>query len=155
MIENSERLMLVRAGFERVHVELHWYDGPRKGIADVQGTPHYFEAIHDYWHPDDPHDDEYLVWPIDEALLSLEREQSAVAADWYKRVAEGAATTGLPVDIADGGVDKRYDELQALLGPRRKAPADARRLVAEWKTPAEDQYDVEGPTYMVGWRRER
>lgn len=147
--------MQVRAGFERVHVELHWYDGPRKGIADVQGSPHYFEAIHDYWHPDDPYDDEYLVWPVDEASLSLEHEQSAVAADWRERAAEGSPTTGPPVDIFHGGVDRCYDELQALLGPRRKAPADARRLVAEWKTPAEDRDDVEAPAYMVRWRQER
>lgn len=152
MTENSERLMLVRAGFERVHVEHDWYDGPRRGIADVQGTPHYFSAIHDHWHADDPYDDEYLVWPIDEASLSLEREQSAIVADWYKRLAEGTATTGFPVH---GGVDRRYDELQALLGPRREAPGDARRLVAEWKTPAEARYDEEAPAYMVRWRQER
>ncbi|MEU2495022.1 hypothetical protein [Streptomyces sp. NPDC007883] len=155
MVENSNRLMLVRAGFERVHVELHWYDGPRKGIADVQGSPHYFEAIHDYWHPDDPYDDEYLVWPVDEASLSLEREQSAVVTDWHEHVAEGTARTGPPVDVVHGGVDRRYDELQAALGPRRKAPGDARLLVAEWKPCGQDQYDVEAPAYMVRWRQER
>ncbi|MGW6979164.1 hypothetical protein ACWGE1_06905 [Streptomyces sp. NPDC054932] len=152
MMENSERLKLVRAGFERVHVEHHWYDGPREGIADVQGAPHYFRAIHDHWHADDPYDDEYLVWPIDEASLSLEREQSAITDDWYKRVAEGTATTDFP---GVGGADRRYDELQALLGPRREAPGGARSLVAEWKACAEEQVDVGRPAYMVRWRQER
>ncbi|WP_438309544.1 hypothetical protein ACSHWO_00470 [Streptomyces sp. HUAS TT3] len=152
MVENSTRLMLVRAGFERVYVEHDWYDGPRKGIADVQGTPHYFRAVHDYWHPDDPHDDEYFVWPIDEASLSLERELSAVTADWHRRVAESTGTTGFP---GDGGVDRRYEELQALLGPRRKAPDGALRVVAEWEAYAEDRHEVEAPAYMVRWRQDR
>jgi hypothetical protein len=43
-------------GFERVHVELDWYDGPRGGLADVDGLPHYFQSV-----PGCEPDDEYLV----------------------------------------------------------------------------------------------
>jgi hypothetical protein len=36
-----------RNGFERVHIELDWYDGPRSGLADIDGEPHYFQAVFD------------------------------------------------------------------------------------------------------------
>lgn len=34
--------------FEAVYVELDWYDGPRAGLADIDGVPHYFRAVRDY-----------------------------------------------------------------------------------------------------------
>jgi hypothetical protein len=38
---------LIADGFERVHIELDWYDGPRHGLADVDGMARYFLG-HDY-----------------------------------------------------------------------------------------------------------
>ena len=33
--------------FENVYGELEWYDGPRSGIADVNGIPHRFKPLFD------------------------------------------------------------------------------------------------------------
>jgi hypothetical protein len=58
---------LRRQGFERVYVELDWYDGPRAGVVDIDEQPHYFRAT--------KCDDEYLVSPASQVALDWEREQ--------------------------------------------------------------------------------
>ncbi|MER5931106.1 hypothetical protein [Streptomyces sp. NPDC002054] len=72
MAETWNEEQLIADGFERVHTELEWYDGPRAGLADIDGKPHYFEN-HQYDHADEA--DEYQVWPASEAAVELEREQ--------------------------------------------------------------------------------
>jgi hypothetical protein len=145
--ETWDEQQLIADGFERVHAELAWYDGPREGIADVEGVPHYF-LNHDF----DPSDtgDEYSVWPADEAVLALEREQWAIFARWYVRNAAGTATPD--THPGRGGVDTRYDELDSLLAPHRDAPDDARRLVGELRFDAGARYRVEGVDYWFRWR---
>lgn len=80
MTDPAEEDRLASAGFEPVHVELDWYDGPRHGLADVDGVPHYFRAVHDYAHVDEP-DDEYFVWPASDTALAWEREQWTIFVD--------------------------------------------------------------------------
>jgi hypothetical protein len=46
-----------------------YYDGPRFGIADVDGEPHIYEAEFD--HSSDEYGDTYFVSPLDESLLAL------------------------------------------------------------------------------------
>jgi hypothetical protein len=131
-------------GFERVHAELDWYDGPRAGVADVGGVPHYFRAIHDYRHPDDV----YHVWPASPAALALEREQWVIFTEWNTRYE--AATATPDSHPGHGAIDRRYDELTALLAPHRAVPPKARRLKAEWRHADRPQrYHPDGPDYVV------
>ena|SRR3984957_18947142 len=74
-------------GFERVHIELDWWDGPRSGLADVDGAPCYFQSV-DLCEPDD----EFLVWPASGLALALEREQWAIFVKWNHRYETGSAT---------------------------------------------------------------
>ena len=105
----------VPVGFEHVHVELDWWDGtPRGGLADVNGSTHYFQAVA-YHDPDEP-DDEYFVWPASETAVALEREQWAT----------------VDTHPATPGANIRYDELQILLEPHRAVPDHPRRLAANW-----------------------
>ncbi|MEJ3742702.1 hypothetical protein WEI85_05345 [Actinomycetes bacterium KLBMP 9797] len=136
--------------FEAVYVELDWYDGPRAGLADVDGVPHYFRAVHDYTRPNEP-DDEYLVWPVGQQALSWEREQWDIFVRWNARYESGIADTDS--HPGHGGVDTRYDELTTLLESHRAPPDGARRLRAEWR-PLEspDRYSAGGPSYTVRWR---
>lgn len=46
--------------------ELEWYDGPRVGLAEVNGKSHYFQN-HAYDHADEA--DAYQVWPASEAAV--------------------------------------------------------------------------------------
>jgi hypothetical protein len=141
MVESAEE-DLPCAGFERVHVQLDWYDGPRGGLADVEGVAHYFRAVHDYHHADEP-DDEYFVWPASTSALALEREQRAIFVGWNARYEVGAAWA--EHHPGNGGIDARYDELQALHAPHRVMPDDARRMIAEWGN----------GNGLVRWRSER
>ncbi|MFF5336076.1 hypothetical protein [Streptomyces sp. NPDC013181] len=141
---------LIADGFKRVYAELEWYDGPRAGLADIDGKPHYFQN-HDYDHRDEA--DEYQVWPASEAAAELEREQWAIFARWNER--REAGEVGPESHPDHGGVDARYDELELLLAPHRLAPDDARRLVGELRFVAGARYRVEGLDYWFRWRPSR
>ncbi|GAA2154894.1 hypothetical protein GCM10009760_54290 [Kitasatospora kazusensis] len=150
MAETWDEQQLVADGFERVHVESAWYDGPREGIADVDGVPHYFRN-HDF-DPSDA-DDEYVVWPAGAAAVALEREQWAIFVRWYLR--DEAGTAAPDTHPGQGGVDARYDDLTSLLAPHREAPDDARRVVGELRYDAGARYRVEGVAYWFRWRPSR
>jgi hypothetical protein len=148
--ETWDEEQLIADGFERVYAELDWYDGPRAGLADVDGKPHYFQG-YDYDHADEA--DEYRVWPANESAVKLEREQWAIFARWNER--HEAGTVGAESHPGLGGIDARYDELALLLAPHRQAPDDARRLVGEMRFDGGARYRVEGLDYSFRWRPSR
>lgn len=143
-------MQLIADGFERVYVELEWYDGPRAGLADVNGKPHYFQSD-DYGHAEAA--DEYSVWPARDAAVELEREQWAIFASWNERYEAG--TAGPETHPGRGGIDARYDELDLLLAQYRQSPEGARRLVGEVRFDAGARYRVEGLDYWFRWRPSR
>lgn len=58
---------------EQVYVENEWYDGPRAGIADIQGLPHRFKSLFD---EDEAGDcGTFLIWPVHQSTFDLEVEQ--------------------------------------------------------------------------------
>ncbi|MEE1768778.1 hypothetical protein PUR34_11550 [Streptomyces sp. JV185] len=150
MAETWNEEQLIADGFERVYAELEWYDGPRAGLADIAGKPHYFQN-HDYDHANEA--DEYQVWPASEAAAELEREQWAIFAQWNERREAGEAGPESHPD--HGGVDARYDELELLLAPHRLPPDDVRQLVGELRFVAGARYRVEGLDYWFRWRPSR
>jgi hypothetical protein len=145
--ETWDETQLIMDGFERVHVELEWHDGPRAGLADVDGKPHYFQGD-DWDHADEA--DAYRVWPASDMAVEWEREQWAIFARWNERYEVGAA--GPETHPGQGGIDPRYDELAVLLAPFRQAPDDARWLVGELRFDAGARYRVEGLDYWFRWR---
>ncbi|WP_395292266.1 hypothetical protein ACF9IK_00610 [Kitasatospora hibisci] len=147
MAETWDKEQLVVDGFERVHAESEWHDGPRAGLADVHGMPHYFQG-HNYDHADEA--DEYLVWPASEAAVVLEREQWAIFVRWNERYQAG--TVGPESHPGQGGIDARYDELALLLKPHRQVPDDVRRLVGELRFDAGARYRIDGLDYWFRWR---
>ncbi|NVD98901.1 hypothetical protein [Massilia sp. BJB1822] len=96
--------------FERVYVENAWYDGPRAGVADIQGVPHRFRSL---W---DEKEDEYLstfeVWPVSPVELELEIEQWCIFVDWNSRYESGE----VDLDTHPGhGHHTRWNEMKGLL----------------------------------------
>jgi hypothetical protein len=127
-----------------------WYDGPRGGLADIAGAPHYFRAVNDYAHPGEP-DDECFVWPASQTALVWEREQWAIFVEWNTRYEAGTATPDS--HPGHGGIDSRYDELTRLLEPHRAMPENVRRMKVEWRWPAyPTRYHPNGPHYRARWR---
>ncbi|WP_151771245.1 hypothetical protein [Streptomyces abyssomicinicus] len=147
MTDSWDEARLIADGFERVHVELEWYDGPRFGLADVESEPHYFQAC-SYDRTDEP--GEYVVWPASDAVAALEREQWALFVEWNARYEAGL--TGPETHPGSGGMDARYDELDEALASWRREPSGARRLVGEMRFDDNDRYRVEGLDYWFRWR---
>ncbi|MEU9862780.1 hypothetical protein AB0D99_18100 [Streptomyces sp. NPDC047971] len=146
MAEEWDVRQLTADGFDRVYVELDWYDGLAAGLVDIIGVPHYFQR-HDVDFSVAP--ENYFVWPADAASVALEREQWAIFVDWHNRFEQGTASGAQHPGI--GGVDARYDELTALLSSRRHAPSDAKLLRAEWRLDDGARYRVDGLDVWVRW----
>ncbi|TCC34667.1 hypothetical protein [Kribbella sindirgiensis] len=145
MAETWDRAQLIADGFQQVYVELDWWDGPRAGMVDLDGVPHYFERVDA---PDGERLDEYLVWPAEPHAVMLERESWAVFVRWNQLYEAGEAS----VDTHPArGVDPRYEELTAALVPQRRVPAAARRLVAEWRFDDGGRYRTDGTCNWVRW----
>ncbi|MER5204103.1 hypothetical protein [Streptomyces sp. NPDC002825] len=145
MAETWDEAQLIHDGFGRVIVESEWYDGPRVGLVDIDGKPHYFDGYGRY---SGDKADEYRVWPASPAAAELEREQWAIYVDWNERQGAGAACLG------QDGIDARYDELGALLTQYRQTPDDARLLVGELRYTGAG-HRVEGTGYWFRWRLSR
>lgn len=134
---------------ERVYVESDWYDGPRAGVADVDGAPHRFKALFD--ETDDDYLGTFLVWPINHEDLALEIEQWRIFVEWNTRYEADLATVAS--HPGHGGVSRRYDEIDATLrASREEIPADARRARVEVESINRTcRYEPGGPDYRLRW----
>jgi hypothetical protein len=135
---------------ERVYVENEWYDGPRAGVANLNGRPHRFVSQFD--EEEDEYLGTFLVWPIDESELVLEQEQWQIFVRWNEQYEAGKASTeshpGHP------GTNKRWDEINVMLKTLRESvPASARRAKAQMVClEGQQRYGPSGPDYQLSWR---
>jgi hypothetical protein len=134
--------------FEHIFVETDWYDGPRAGIANVNGRPHRFLSEFD---ESSGYLDTFLVWPIDAEELALEQEQWQIYVEWNQQYQTG--TVDASSHPGHSGTNKRWDELATLLEPRRQSiPANAKRAKAQLRFP--DRRDCNAnssPRYQLSW----
>jgi hypothetical protein len=98
-------------GFETVHTMTDWYDGPRRGVAMVDGRPHLYESC---WNDIDSDEETlYLLTPISEELLANAIEDWEIWKRWSHAHKLGNASIeshpALPSDHA------RHAQLAALL----------------------------------------
>ena len=135
---------------ERVYVENDWYDGPRAGIADIDGHPHRFKANFD--DSDDEHIGTFSVWPVAEDEMSREIEQWQIFVEWNDRYELGQTT--VEDHPGNGGINARWDEIETLLRPRRSLiPPDARRATVQVEhIPGPRRYGSSGPAYLLRWK---
>lgn len=134
---------------EKVYVENDYYDGPRAGVADVNGIPHRFVSNFDRDAGD--WSDTFTLFPIGPDMLGLEREQWRLFVAWNRRYESGEV--GVQTHPGHGGIDPRWDALEALLvESRRSIPTGARQAHAEFvRNDREERYSEEGPCYSVQW----
>ena len=133
------------SGYEHVHVEGNWYDGPLSGIANMQGKPHYFAVDHA-----GPLHDAYLVWPVEPAILELEKTNYEMFVEWWNRFERGEAE--LSAHPMHSATDSAYNKQKEQLLRHRQPPADARKMLAEWQVVDQPRYAREGPNYLMKWR---
>jgi len=134
---------------ERVYVENEWYDGPRAGIADINGTPHRFKSLFD--EEEDYYLGTFMVWPVDKEVLDLEIEQWCIFVDWNTLYEFGQADTNS--HPGHGGRNARWDEIEAFLKRSRSdVPVWAKRARAELSgIDREVRYARSGPSYLLSW----
>jgi hypothetical protein len=135
---------------ERVYVENEWYDGPRAGIADVNGRPHRFKALFD--DAEDQYPGTFFIWPVDETTVELEQEQWRIFAAWNVLYEAGEATA--ESHPGHGGKSARWDEIEVLLKTSRTdVPLTAQRASAKLShIDGGVRYPASGPGYTLIWR---
>lgn len=139
-------------GFERVLVELEWWDGPLAGLLEIDGVPCYFRIL-DSWVASEASVGEFHVWPTTPEVLALERESWASFVRWNEKYEAGEVGSGTHPGI--DGVDARFGELDVLLSPGRQPPPDADVLRAEFARviqPEVPRYSLDGVDYGLRWQ---
>ena len=97
--------------FEHVHTVWDYYDGPRTGIADYRGTPHYYECEWD--EAADEYADTFALCQIEEDTFNLAMEQWSIWREW--EIAYHCGERNPDTHPGSGGQNARYDELEELL----------------------------------------
>jgi hypothetical protein len=80
----------LNTGYEIVHTVTDYYDGPRQGIADYKGMPHFYECIFDT--VTDDYSDLYKLTPVDEKTFRLAMESWAIWRRWEYAFHTGKAS---------------------------------------------------------------
>ena len=83
------------------------YDGPRSGLADYKGIPHYFNCI---LSDEGGYSDEFELFPINSNFLLLATEQWKIYREWEAKYHTGNEV--VETHPGNRGRNERYDELQ-------------------------------------------
>ena len=108
-------------GYEEVLIVTDYYDGPRQGVANFKGEPHFCDCIFDEMRSD--YSNLYRLTPISPHILDLAREDWAIWERWESAFKAGSTTRethpALPQDRA------RHEEIRAVLDSVLKTDKDA------------------------------
>ena len=96
--------------FERVYTIDEWRAGPRAGVANFAGAPHFYRSVdpgHDAW---SPNEDRFELTPLSPELLEMMLEADALLHRWHP----GPRTIEtLPLNKAGRAEERvRYAELE-------------------------------------------
>src|SRR5688572_19946270 len=87
--------------FERVYTVTDYYDGPRGGVADFDGSPHVYRGLFSV-SADDWQDDHFELGPLSPEGFALALEDWAMWVRFEAGFRAGAVP--MPEDPADWGV---------------------------------------------------
>lgn len=102
---------------ERVYSITNFYDGPKEGIADYSGRPHHY--LYDWDEALDDYAGTFTLALVDEDTMAIALEQWNIWRKWEVGFRRGGVSQ--KTHPAFGGIDARYDELNATLKSRIKA----------------------------------
>ena len=101
----------LQPGYERVFTVTEYYDGPRQGIANFKGEPHFYDCVFD--DARDDYSNLFRLTPVTPAAFKLAIEDWSIWERWESAFNTGKANRdfhpALPEDRA------RHDELKRLL----------------------------------------
>jgi hypothetical protein len=78
---------MIKPGYDKVYTVNDYWDGPRAGIADFNGQPHYYEC--QFNEAKDDWSDIFLLKPIDSETLQLAMEDWDSWERWDTAYKEG------------------------------------------------------------------
>ena len=103
---------------ETVYTVDDYYDGPRSGIADFGGRPHFYRSLYlenEKWDPDE---DRFELSPVSAEVRDLAVEAFLLWQRWQVASFAGTAAPRNTGDVAVLPEDRaRYFELEAALAP--------------------------------------
>ena len=100
-------------GWEKVFTVTEYYDGPRQGVANFKGQPHFYDCIFDEVRSN--YSNLYRLTPVGPQILALAEEDCAIWERWESAFRAGNTTRDThPALPQDRG---RYQELRAALDP--------------------------------------
>src|SRR5258708_10860363 len=101
----------LKPGHECVYTVTDYYDGPRKGIANYQGSPHIYECVFDEITGN--YSDLFWLAPVDPETFQLAMEDWAIWQRW--ELAYHSGKTELDTHPALPHESARHVELQGIL----------------------------------------
>jgi hypothetical protein len=110
----------LKPDFELVYTVTEYYDGPRQGVANFKGQPHFYDC--GFSEEQDDYSDLYRLTPIPRQVLELAIEDWAIWKRWEMAFYTGKVTMdshpALPEERA------RHEEIDAILGKALKTDPD-------------------------------
>ena len=97
--------------YERVHVIWDFYDGVRTGIADLDGTPHYFASQFDEGFDD--YSDNFKLHPVGPEFMRRAVRNWNIYRAWERKFYNDEAD--IKTHPGHGGIDAEYDQLRSWL----------------------------------------
>src|SRR5579872_3463825 len=94
---------------EPVHVVYDYWDGPRSGVANYQGAPHWFENV--FNEANDDYSNEFCLIPLPDQALAIAKKSNEIFLRWSKAFNEG--TADISQHPALPHERKEYDSLKA------------------------------------------
>jgi len=117
--------------WERVRTVNEFWDGPRLGVADVEGVPHIYRSPFDA--ALDDYADYFLVVPIARDLLDLVLEDWGIWIRWEQAFKRSEVSEGTHPALPEER--ERYEEIKLQIGDRLFVDADmGRKLKAEFRS---------------------
>src|SRR5277367_2520052 len=106
--------------WERVYTTNDYYDGPRLGVADVEGVPNIYQSPFDEARGD--YAEYFLVAPITSDLLDLVQEDWAIWIRWERAFKRGETSTATHPALPPER--ERHEEIKRLIGDRLSVDAN-------------------------------
>ena len=92
--------------FERVYTIDEWDEGPRSGVANFAGVPHYFRSVGESR-------ERFEVTPLPREIFELILEADALFHRWHPGPQTRTPSNDLPARVVDGAERARYETLQS------------------------------------------
>ena len=135
--------MEIKLGFEEVFTVTEYYDGPRQGIANYQGQPHFYDCIFGGLKQD--YSNFYRLTPVSHELLVLALEDWGIWKRWERAFHTGQAGRGSRPALPSER--DRHLQIQSLLDGRLKT--DIERCIARTGAFAEANSGAVSPGILV------